>query len=225
MLLSVDEYEVIRLVDFEKQNHEQCAAVMDISRTTVTEIYERVRYKISDCLVNGKQLVISGGNYRICNGKHKSCCGRPCLKYTQKHENILAKGRKEMKVAVTYDNGEIFQHFGHTQQFKVYEVENGVITKSDVMDSNGKGHGALAGLLAESGIEVLICGGIGAGAQMALSDAGIKLYGGVSGGADEAVLDLINGTIGYNPDVQCNHHSHEDRHSLGEHDCGNGGCH
>ena len=93
------------------------------------------------------------------------------------------------------------------------------------MDSNGKGHGALAGLLAESGIEVLICGGIGAGAQMALSDAGIKLYGGVSGGADEAVLDLINGTIGYNPDVQCNHHSHEDRHSLGEHDCGNGGCH
>lgn len=69
---------MIRLVDFEKQNHEQCAAVMDISRTTVTEIYERARYKISDCIVNGKQLVISGGNYRICSGKHRACCERPC---------------------------------------------------------------------------------------------------------------------------------------------------
>ena len=63
--ISVDEYELIRLVDYEKLSHEQCAAVMDISRTTVTEIYERARYKISDCIVNGKQLVISGGNYSI----------------------------------------------------------------------------------------------------------------------------------------------------------------
>lgn len=69
-----------------------------------------------------------------------------------------------MKIAVTYENGEIFQHFGHTEQFKVYEVENGEIVKAEVIDSNGSGHGALAGLLFESGIEVLICGGIGGGA-------------------------------------------------------------
>ena len=103
VVLSVDEYEVIRLVDFEKQNHEQCAAAMDISRTTVTEIYERARYKISDCIVNGKQLLISGGNYRICSGKHKSCCERPCRKYKENSEkNVVAKGRKDMKIAVTY---------------------------------------------------------------------------------------------------------------------------
>lgn len=58
-------------------------------------------------------------------------------------KNVVAKGRKDMKIAVTYENGEIFQHFGHTKQFKVYEVENGVITKSKVMDSNGSGHQAL----------------------------------------------------------------------------------
>lgn len=87
MVLSVDEYEVIRLVDYEKKSHEQCAAVMDISRTTVTEIYERARYKIAECLVQGKQLSISGGNYMICPGK-KSCCGKPCRK-----EKILA-GKK-----------------------------------------------------------------------------------------------------------------------------------
>ena len=114
-----------------------------------------------------------------------------------------------MKIAVTYENGEIFQHFGHTKQFKVYEVENGEIVKAEVMDSNGSGHGALAGLLSEAGIEVLICGGIGGGAQMALAEADIKLYGGVSGNADEAVLALINGTLGYNPDVRCDHHDQE----------------
>ena len=58
-------------------------------------------------------------------------------------KDVVAKGRKDMKIAVTYENGEIFQHFGHTKQFKVYEVENGVITKSKVMDSNGSGHQAL----------------------------------------------------------------------------------
>lgn len=56
-VLTVDEYEVIRLVDDEKKSHEQCAVVMDISRTTVTEIYEKDRYKIAECLVQGKQSV------------------------------------------------------------------------------------------------------------------------------------------------------------------------
>lgn len=86
LVVSVDEYEVIRLVDYEKLSHGRCAAVMDISRTTVTEIYDRARYKISDFIVTGKQLVISGGNYRICSEKHKSCCERPCRKYEENSE-------------------------------------------------------------------------------------------------------------------------------------------
>ena len=86
-----------------------------------------------------------------------------------------------MKSAVTYADGEIFQHFGHTQQFKIYEVENGTVIASDVMDTNGSGHGALAGLLSALKVDVLICGGIGGGAQLALAEAGIALYGGCSG--------------------------------------------
>ena len=73
-----------------------------------------------------------------------------------------------MKIAVTYDNGEIFQHFGKTESFKVYEVEDNKVVSSEVIGSNGTGHGALAGLLAEQGVNVLICGGIGGGAQTAL---------------------------------------------------------
>ena len=108
-----------------------------------------------------------------------------------------------MKIAVTYENGQIFQHFGHTEQFKIYDAEGGKIINSEVINTNGSGHGALAGMLSALGVDALICGGIGGGAQMALAQAGIKLYGGVSGSPDAAVEALLNGTLGYNPDVKC----------------------
>ena len=91
-----------------------------------------------------------------------------------------------MRIAVTYENGEIFQHFGHTEQFKLYDVEDKKIVKEQVVDTMGSGHGALAGFLLENGVNALICGGIGGGAQNALAQAGIQLYGGVAGSADDA---------------------------------------
>ena len=127
-----------------------------------------------------------------------------------------------MKIAVTYENGQVFQHFGHTQQFKLYEVENGELVSSRVVDTNGSGHGALAGFLRECGAEVLICGGIGGGAQMALSQAGIKLYGGVTGKADAAVNALLNNKLNYDPAVKCDHHEQE--HGGAGHTCGAHGC-
>ena len=131
-----------------------------------------------------------------------------------------------MRIAVTYEEGEIFQHFGHTQQFKVYDVQNGRIVSSEVVDTNGGGHGALAGVLGALNVDALICGGIGAGAQMALAEAGIQLYGGVSGDADEAVQALAEGRLTFNPNVQCNHHGehHGEGHSCGEHGCGSHNC-
>ena len=133
-----------------------------------------------------------------------------------------------MKIAVTYENGQIFQHFGHTAQFKLYEVEDGKVVREAVVDTNGSGPGALAGFLAQSGVDTLICGGIGGGAQMALAQAGIKLYGGVSGEADAAVAALLAGNLGYDPNVHCDHHDHahgEDGHTCGDPGCGPHGCH
>ena len=127
-----------------------------------------------------------------------------------------------MKIAVTYENGQVFQHFGHTERFKVYEVEDGKILSSEVLDTDGRGHGALAGLLKLIGTDVLICGGIGGGAQMALAEAGIKLYGGVSGSCDAAVKAFLSNDLGYDPDVRCNHHDRE--HGEGGHGCGDHGC-
>lgn len=230
--LTLDEYEVIRLVDLEKKTHGQCATQMDISRTTVTEIYESARYKVAQCIVEGKQLQITGGNYRICEGKEYPRCGQ-CQRWKTAVEKNLPefesrKGEPIMKIAVTYENGTIFQHFGHTEQFKLYEIEEGKVKNTEVVDTNGSGHGALAGFLVSHGVDTLICGGIGAGAQNALAEAGIRLYGGVSGEADAAVEALLADKLGYDPDVHCDHHDHEgheEGRSCGNHGCGTHGCH
>ena len=110
ILLTLDEYEVIRLVDLEQRTHEQCAAQMDISRSTVQEIYESARQKIAACLVHGKPLRITGGNYRICGGEEHPHCGRSCRMQTFNESDHKQKGEPDMKIAVTYENGQIFQH-------------------------------------------------------------------------------------------------------------------
>ena len=131
-----------------------------------------------------------------------------------------------MRIAVTYDNGEVFQHFGRTENFKVYEIENNQIIASEVISSNGQGHGALAGILAMNQIDVLICGGIGGGAQMAMQEAGITLYGGNMGSADEAVQAFLAKTLVQNENPTCDHHDHEhgEGHSCGDHGCGTHSC-
>jgi len=130
-----------------------------------------------------------------------------------------------MKIAVTYEAGLIFQHFGHTAAFKIYEVAEDKVISSQVVDTQGHGHGALAGFLQAQGVDVLICGGIGGGAQMALAEAGIRLFGGVYGDADDAVTDYLAGNLSYNPNVRCDHHDHEAGHSCGNHGCGSHSCH
>ena len=92
-----------------------------------------------------------------------------------------------MKIAVAYENGNVFEHFGHSRQFKIYETDGQNIVKEEVIESEGSGHSAMAGLLAGLDINAVICGGIGGGAANALGEAGIEVYSGVSGNADEAL--------------------------------------
>ena len=124
-----------------------------------------------------------------------------------------------MKIAVTYDNGNIFQHFGRTESFKVYEVEDNKVVSSEVIGSNGVGHGALAGLLSVQSVDVLICGGIGGGAQAALAEAGVELCAGAEGDADQAVEAYLKGEL-ISTGANCDHHHHEDGHSCGDHEEG-----
>ena len=212
VVMSLDELETIRLLDYEGLTQEQCAERMGVARTTVTAIYESARRKTAEALVDGKRLLIRGGNVRLSG---------------QGAENITEKGTDSMRIAVTYENGEIFQHFGHTEQFKLYDVEDGRIVSEQIVPTNGSGHGALAGFLKAAQADALICGGIGMGAQSALAEAGIQLYGGVSGPADAAAQALAEGKLAYDPNAKCDHHGHHhgEGHECGHHhekglDCG-----
>lgn len=130
-----------------------------------------------------------------------------------------------MKIAVTYENGNIFQHFGHTEHFKIYEINEGAIAATEVLGTNGSGHGALADFLQALHVDTLICGGIGGGARQALNALNIKLYGGVTGAADAAVRKLLAGTLFFDPDVKCDHHdSHDHGGDCGSHGCGGHSC-
>ena len=209
--MTVDEFEALRLLDDEGLTQEVCASRMNIARTTVTAIYDSARKKVADALVHGKRLLITGG-----------CCEFTPVKIDQA---IMEKGNNTMRIAVTYENGEVFQHFGHTEQFKLYDIENGNIIGEQVVDTNGSGHGALAGFLQAAKVDTLICGGIGMGAQMALAEAGIKLYAGVQGSADVAAKSLASGTLEYDPDAHCDHHGHHHDGNCGHDHRADHHCH
>ena len=210
-MMSIDEYESIRLIDYEGLTQEECAKSMDVARTTVTSIYDSARKKLAQLLVEGKTLCISGGAYRISSDGDRT---------------INVKGDNNMRIAVTYENGMIGQHFGHTEEFKLYDVESGKIINEQVISSNGQGHGMLAGVLAEAQADVLLCGGIGMGARMALDEAGIVLIPGVEGDADAVVERYISGTLEFDPDAHCDHHEHDEGHGCHEHENGCGHhCH
>lgn len=223
--MTVDEFEALRLLDDEGLTQEACAARMNIARTTVTAIYDSARKKVADALVYGKQLLISGG-----------CCEYEPIEINQE---IMEKGSGTMRIAVTYENGEIFQHFGHSEQFKLYDIEDGKIIAEQIVGTNGSGHCALAGFLQAVKADALICGGIGMGAQAALADAGIRLYAGAAGSADAAAKALAEGNLQYDPNARCDHHDHhqdgdcghhhEGRHRFGDEDCkrsrSEGECH
>lgn len=210
VMMSLDEYETIRLLDHEGLNQEECALRMGVARTTVTAMYESARKKLVGAVVEGKRLRIAGGNIEIDRERNGL------------NLDIKIKGEKTMRVAVTYENGNVFGHFGRTEQFKVYDIEDGKIINSQILDTNGEGCGALAGILSIADVDALICGGIGGGAVYAIEEAGIKLYAGASGSTDAAVEALIAGTLNAVGEANCDHHDHE--HGEG-HSCGHGKCH
>lgn len=212
--MTVDELEVLRLCDLGGLNQEAVAQQMGIARATVAAICSRAHRKVANALVNGRALVIEGGT----------------IAYSPITTTTAAWPAKEvdtMRVATTYDNGNIFMHFGRSEQFKIYDIQDGKVLNEQVVDTGGTGHGALAGLLANGGVDTLICGGIGGGAINALTQAGIKVYAGAQGNCDACVEALIAGTLAQTGEATCDCHGHGDDHEhehIHEHG-GSCGCH
>lgn len=208
--MTIDELEVLRLCDLEGLNQEAVAQQMGIARATVATICSRAHRKVANALVNGRKLSIEGGN----------------IAYSPITTTTAAWPAKEvdtMRVATTYDNGNIFMHFGRSEQFKIYDIQDDKVLNEQVVGTGGTGHGALAGLLANGGVDTLICGGIGGGAINALTQAGITVYAGAQGNCDACVEALIAGTLAQTGEAtcDCHGHDHEHTHEHGE-SCG---CH
>ncbi len=217
VVLTVDEYETIRLIDREGYSQEDCAVQMQVGRSTVQRIYNSARKKLADALTVGMAIRIEGGDYRLCDRDENLCSRKGCV-----NNSKYKSGGFSMKIAVTFENNNVFQHFGRTQQFKVYTIEEGKIAWVEILNTNGTGHGALAGFLQSMGVRVLICGGMGMGARNALAACGIEICGGVSGDADMAVVHYLEGTLNYSAAANCDHHDH---HHHDDHECGDHGCH
>lgn len=195
--ISLEEWETIRLVDYNGLSQQDASYSMKVSRQTVQTLLQSARKKVARSLVESIPLNIKGGNFI---------------------EDIEERKNK-MKVAVTFENGNIFSHFGRTPYFAIYNIENAKIENKDILKTPESGHGALVDFLLENKIETLICGGIGGGAVNALQKAGIDIYAGASGDADIQVNSFINGQLPHNGNANCNHHGH------GHDENGKGGCH
>ncbi len=192
VILTLDEYETIRLIDKEGLSQEQCSQRMQVARTTAQKIYDSARKKLANVLVEGRPLKIEGGEYRLCGGVNQSCHLEDCYKQEIHKTFQRQKGNNVTRIAVPYKNGQIFQHFGRTEQFKIYDVEGRKIASSEVVSTNGQSHAVLAEVLNALQTDILICDKIGSGAQAALASLGIKPHDSVTGDADAAVAALIS---------------------------------
>lgn len=121
-----------------------------------------------------------------------------------------------MKIAVTTENEQVFQHFGQCQVFAIYTLETGEIQNKVFLDASQSGHSALAGLLSSLEIEVLICGGIGGGAIKMLEAKGIKVISGIEASTDAAVTAYLSGQL-VGIGATCNHHDHDEQHECSCH--------
>ena len=179
--LMLDEYEAIRLIDHQKMTQEECAEAMGVSRATVTSIYESARTKLADALISGKQLRISGGAYRIDDVPAAA--------------EVPEKEPGTARVAVPFDDGQVGQHFGRAEQFAFYDVADGAIRRSRVVETGGVSRIALVGFLRAAEVDTLLCGGIGENARNALCATGIRMASGLTGAVEDVVQAYLNEVI------------------------------
>lgn len=193
--LSLDEYETIALVDYRGLTHKECAECMDVSRTTVTEIYDSARKKLGDVIVNGKRLVIAGGPYRISRSDEQGCYN----KYPGVGERKICaeslvpeKEAGVTRIAVSAEKDSVYPHFGMTPRFQIFDVRDGKVLNEMSAETGGTKRGALVGFLEEIGADIVICDCIGLRAAKNLSAAGVQLVPDVSGDIWAAVSTCIN---------------------------------
>ena len=223
VVMTVEEFETIRLIDHLGDTQELCAQQMGVARSTVQSIYNQARRKLAEALVQGKCLRIQGGDYEICErrencGRHHGChsCGGRRRKIDGTEEEL------QMKIAVASEGTQVTGHFGHCANFNIYEVEDQRVTGESSVDNPGHRPGFLPNFLADMGVTVIIAGGIGAHAIEIFADRGVQVVAGASGDAKAAAEAFLRGELKHDGSA-CHKHHHEHEHHEGQehgHNCG-----
>ncbi|MEA4811822.1 MAG: NifB/NifX family molybdenum-iron cluster-binding protein [Anaerolineaceae bacterium] len=204
--LNLEEWESIRLVDYLDLEQTRAAGMMGVSRQTLQALLRSAHQKVARCLVEALPLRIEGGHYTL----------------SDTDENMKEIRSERMKIAVCTQDGDVFEHFGRTPAFTIFEIEEGQIESETLLEAPAEGHGALTGFLKTEGVNVLICGGIGGGAVNALRAMGIELHAGASGKVRDQVQSFLAGQLADLGESNCNHHGHGQHGSCGQHhqNCG-----
>ena len=201
IILLLEEWEALRLVDYAGFEQVQAALSMGISRQSVQMLVSSARSKLARAVVEGMPLRIQGDP-----------------KITGDNQTPITKRKSIMKIAVTTQHTQVFPHFGRTPEFYVVTSENGKVIEESMIPAPAEGHGALVDFFVDLGIDTLICGGIGGGAVNLLRAAGIQIYAGASGSAKEQVLSMLSGQLPQQGDANCENHE-EHNHNHGGHGC------
>ncbi len=197
--LFFDEYECMRLLDYEGWQQSEAASIMNISRPTLTRIYMEARRKIATALVEGLKVVITGGNPDF-------------VSYRLNKANIVIMNQK---IAIPTKDGMLWPHFGKAPQVTIVTVENGQVKETNVYEAPEHQHGAMPRFIASHNCTDVLCGGLGGGAVNLLNELGIQVHAGApSIPIDELLAQYLGGTISYG-DGSCHHdgcggHHHHD---------------
>ncbi|MCR5130137.1 MAG: DUF134 domain-containing protein, partial [Prevotella sp.] len=211
--LLFDEYESLRLLDYEGKQQMEAAEVMKISRPTLTRIYMEARRKIATAIVEGRKIIITGGNQDF-------------ESYQTKKTNIIMMNQK---IAIPTKDGVLFPHFGKAPQVTIVSVVEGKVTETVVFQAPEHEHGAMPRFIASHRCTDVLCGGLGGGAVNLLNQLGIQVHAGAPEiPVQELLAQYLGGTITYG-DGTCHHdgcgdHHHHHEHGEGKGE-GNGGCH
>jgi len=194
IIMSVDEYEAIRLIDLEGFNQEECAKQMNIARSTVQGIYISARKKLAESLVNGKTLFIKGGEYKLCDGLGGGC-GKGCRKKKFKQE------RMKMKIAIPVDekniDAKVASSFGRATYFLIYDVtsKSESFVENEALQSKGGAGIKAAQTIVDSGAGILLTPRLGENAADVVQGAEIKIYKTTDGSAKENINAFIDGKL------------------------------
>ena len=237
IMLHLEEYEAIRLCDYDMMTQAEAAELMEVSRPTLTRIYASARQKIARALVEQSAVMIKGGSAYMdgqwyecqeCGTKFNNinpliredelCCPVCNGKDIATTESTDTTNKNNMKkIALPSRDGKIDGHFGHCEFYTIVTIdENNQIVKTENMPSP-QGCGCksnIASKFQEDGVTVMLAGNMGAGALNKLSAHGIEVFRGCTGPIMDVLNAYLEGKI-QDSGIGCQHH-----HGNGDHECG-----